>query len=208
MTTVEIYKKLLELVTQNNPQQLRAVIDSVTHPWEEFRVQSPQYTGQNKVLFPLLLAAEQGYLECVKAFEGVACQQDWREVFTTAVSEQKKQVVRWVLPKLDSTFVEDWSCAAASHGDLSALNTTKKYLTDHGKQMVLYYAASARHDNVVDAWAPHTNADEVLSWMLSEENLLRAEDEVWIENKRNQLQRARLMGNVESDPAPTRARKI
>lgn len=208
MTAIEIYKQLLELVNQNNPQQLRAVIDSVTLPWEEFRVQAHQNMAHSKVLFPLQVAAEQGHLECVKAFEKVASQQDWRQAFVSAFSEQKRPVMRWVLPRLDATFVEDWSCAAASQGDLAAVNITKKYLTEHGKHMVLYYAASGHHDNLVDAWARHTNADEVLSWMLSKENLLSVEDEAWIENKRNQLQRARLLDKVETTAALPRARKI
>lgn len=210
MDAYSIYNLMRDLCKQGNVEQLVAMMNTIEN-WEQFRTDVNTKLGKNIFLSfstPLQSAAEEGRLECVKAFERVADTADWNAVFETAFELNHTAILNYVLPKAAPQFLEDWSCAFASKGNLRAIEATLPYLSDQGKQMVLYYAASAQHDSVVDYLSEHTNATEVFQWMLVQENITTAQHEQWINHKLNQLQNTRLTQTIQSVATPRVSRKI
>lgn len=203
MNALDTYNLLQQSCEHNNPQQLSALINTIDD-WDAFCKTVNTQLGKNMfapVPLPLEYATQAGHLECVKAFEPVANVSYWNAVFEKAFEHNHSHILKYVLPKTHPQFLEDWSCARATFGDLHAIETTLPYLSEDGFQAIAYYAASHHEDEVFDFIAQHTDVDKTLDWMLKEENPSTNEQDQWICNKQSQLQRRRIEQHLTTQPA-------
>ena len=138
--------RLTQWAQSGNVKELTAYIQNTPNLWETFHA----YNDCSQLFPPLQTAVEAGQLECVKAFEPLVATKSWNEIFERAFEYNHYDMAQWLISKLTPQLIEDWSCAFASKGNLRAIETTLPYLSEQGKQMVLYYAASTQHDSVVD----------------------------------------------------------
>ena len=193
MTTVllDTYKHLNQLAEKGETAQLAQAMLKIEN-WNEFRTTLDTPWGTKKQLAPLHTASAAGHVECVKLFENIATTSDWNDVFETAFDHNHTDVLNYVLPKVQPQFLEDWSCAQAARRNLNAVKVVLPHLTDHGKRMLACYAASHHHTSILDFLVPHTNVNEVLEWMLLEENVKTNEHEQWLRDTQNQLQRTKI----------------
>lgn len=188
---LDAYKHITQLASQGATEQLAHAIQSIKN-WNEFRTTLDTPWGTKKQLAPLHTASAAGHVECVKLFENIASDRDWNDVFETAFDHNHTDILNYVLPKVQPQFLEDWGCAHAARGHWHAVKIVLPHLTDHGKQMLVYYAASNEHTHLIECLAPHTNANEVLDWMLLEENPKTHEHQQWLRDTQNQLQHTKI----------------
>jgi hypothetical protein len=149
---------------------------------------------------PLQTAVETGNIQCVKVFDNVLNTSDWNAAVETAIDHNQMDILKYVISKAHPQFVEDWSCARASFGDMHAIESVIPYLSEDGLQSIAYYAASSQEEDVLDYIAQRTNVDTTLNWMLAEENIISDEHEHWLRTKQNELQNLRIAQHL---PTPT-----
>lgn len=205
-TLLDTYKHLNQLAQKGETAQLAQAMLQIEN-WNEFRTTLDTPWGTKKQLAPLYEANKAGHLECVKLFEDIASTSDWDDVFETAFDHNHTDILNYVLPKVQPQFLEDWSCAHAARSNLNAVKVVLPHLSDHGKRMLAYYAASHHHTAILDFLVPHTNVDEVLEWMLAEENVKTNEHEQWLRDTQNQLQNQRIAQHVATS-TPRTPRKM
>lgn len=206
MSLLDTYKHLNHLASQGQTAQLAQAMLQIEN-WSEFYTTLDTPWSTKKQLAPLHMANTAGHLECVKLFEDIASTSDWNDVFETAFDHNHTDILHYVLPKVQAQFLEDWSCAHAARRNLHAVKIVLPHLSDHGKRMLAYYAASHHNTSILDFLVPHTNVDEVLEWMLAEENVKSDEHEQWLRNTQNQLQHKRISQHVSTQNTRT-SRKI
>lgn len=203
---LDTYKHLNQLAQKGETVQLAQAMLKIEN-WNEFRTTLDTAWGTKKQIAPLHMANKAGHLECVKLFENIASASDWNDVFETAFDYNHTDILNYVLPKVQPQFLEDWSCARAVRNSLHAVKIVLPHLSDHGKRVLAYYAASHHHTSILDFLVPHTDVNEVLEWMLAEENIKSDEHEQWLRDTQNQLQNQRISQHVSTQNTRT-SRKI
>lgn len=191
ITRLDTYKHLNQLAKNGETVQLAQAMSKIEN-WSEFRTTLDTSWGTKKPIAPLYEANVAGHLQCVKLFENIASDRDWNDVFETAFDHNHTGIFNYVLPKVQPQFLENWGCVQAARSNLNAVEVVLPHMSDHGKRMLVYYAASHHHTSIIDFLVPHTDVNDVLEWMSLEENIKSDEHEQWLRETQNQLQHTKI----------------
>lgn len=204
MNAIDLHTRLQQLCENNNPQELSVALHSI-ESWPLFCAHI--YARNPDKTSVLQTAVKLGHMECVKLFDNVVSISDWNAAVETAIDHNQIDILKYVASKAHPQFVEDWSCARASFGDMHAIKSVIPYLSEDGLQAIAYYAASSQEEDVLDYIAQRTNVDATLNWMLAEENIKSDEHEQWLRTKQNELQNLRIAQHLTT-PTSRAPRKI